>query len=265
MINIIIPVYNCSKTLGRTLASLVAQTDQSFEVVIVDDCSSENIKTIVDDYNSKLNIKYIRNEVNMGCGMSRQVGIDNSHQQFFCFLDSDDVFMPYTVETFNSIIAANPDTELIHSYFYEQTMIDGNPALILRKDGFVWCHGKLYNRDLINKYGIKNSPLVRWSDDSYFNSMCTELMEMHLVPLPMYLWCNNINSVIRRKDEERDRLVSSDFLNAMKMSIDFVLQYKDNVSHLKETIKRLKTKEIMKYYTEEEIQTIDELSKYLKE
>lgn len=265
MINVIIPAYNCSKTLGRTLSSLVAQTDQDFEVVVVDDCSSENIKTVVDDYNTKLNIKYIRNEINMGCGMSRQVGMDNSTNKFFCFLDSDDVFMPYAIETFNSIIAANPDIEMIHSYFYEQTIVDENPALILRKDGFMWCHGKLYNRELINKFGIKNSPTVRWSDDSYFNSMCTELMEVQIVRIPMYLWCNNGDSVIRRKDLERDRLLCSDFLKSMKMSIEFVLQYKDNVSHLKETIKKIYSKDSIKYYTDEEIKMIDELSKYIKE
>ena len=64
MINVIIPAYNCSKTLGRTLASLVAQTDQNFEVIIIDDCSTENIKNIIDDYNNKLKIIYIRNENN---------------------------------------------------------------------------------------------------------------------------------------------------------------------------------------------------------
>ena len=47
MINIIIPAYNCSSTLGRTLSSLVAQTDTSFEVIVVDDCSTEDIKSII--------------------------------------------------------------------------------------------------------------------------------------------------------------------------------------------------------------------------
>ena len=136
MIDVIIPAYNCKSTLERTLGSLVAQTDPNFKVIIVDDCSTEDIKSIVDDYSSKLKITYIRNEENIGCGMSRQAGIDNSSSDFFCFIDADDVFMPYTVETFNSIIEANPQTEYIHSYFYEQTYINGDHVIILKKDGF---------------------------------------------------------------------------------------------------------------------------------
>ena len=224
MINVIIPAYNCYSTLGRTLSSLVAQTDTNFEVIIVDDCSTEDIKSIVDDYTNKLNIIYIRNEQNLGCGMSRQVGIDNATQKFITFLDSDDMFMPYTIETFNSIIEAKPDTEYLHSYFYEQIVIYNNPAIYLWKDNYTACHGKLYNVELIKKYGIRNSPLVKWADDSFFNSMCSELMNMSIINVPTVLWTNNKNSIMRRQDVERDASVKEDFLNAMLLSAEFVLK-----------------------------------------
>lgn len=262
MIDVIIPAYNCEATLSRTLASLVAQTDKDFLVTVVDDCSTQDIKPIVEKYRNELNIRYIRNAENQGCGMSRQAGIDNTENDFFCFVDSDDMLMPYAVETFNSIIKANPEMEYIHSYFYEQTVIDGNPALILHKDGFTWCHGKLYNRRLINRYGIKNSPLVRWADDSFFNSMCSELMETQLVSLPLYLWCNNANSVIRRKDPERDKAVREDFLNAMKMSAEFVLQYKSQIEHLDKTIDRINKQGIL---NADEQQIMDALVQHIKE
>ena len=236
MINVIIPAYNCYSTLGRTLSSLVAQTDTNFEVIIVDDCSTEDIKSIVDDYTNKLNIIYIRNEQNLGCGMSRQVGIDNATQKFITFLDSDDMFMPYTVETFNSIIEANPDTEYLHSYFYEQIVIDNNPAIYLWKDNYTACHGKLYNVELIKKYGIRNSPLVKWADDSFFNSMCSELMNMSIINVPTVLWTNNKNSIMRRQDVERDASVKEDFLNAMLLSAEFVLKQKGHIDHLQNTI-----------------------------
>lgn len=168
--------------------------------------------------------------------MSRQVGIDNATQKFITFLDSDDLFMPYTVEIFNSTIAANPDLEYLHTYFYEQGIMDGNPALLLHKDGFTHCHGKLYNLDLIKKFNIRNSPEVRWADDSFFNSMCTELMKVEVIQMPTVIWCNNQNSVMRSVNPERDAKVAEDFLHAMHLSAQFVLQYKNDISHLKATI-----------------------------
>lgn len=239
MINVIIPAYNCRKTLGRTLSSLVAQTDTNFEVIIVDDCSTENIKEIVDDYLYKLNIIYIRNDKNIGPGMSRQVGIDNATQKFITFLDSDDMFMPYAIETFNSIIDANPNLEYLHSYFYEQISIDDNPALYLFKDNYSACHGKLYNVDLIREYGIRNSPEVRWADDSFFNSICSELMNMSIISIPTVLWCYNKESVLHKNDEERDANIKEDFINAIFLSSAFVFDKKGRVDHLDQTIKCL--------------------------
>lgn len=260
MIDVIIPAYNCSKTLSRTLSSLAAQTDTDFCVTVVDDCSTENIKDIVYDYKDKLNITYIRNEKNLGCGMSRQTGIDNTTCTHFTFLDSDDVFMPYTVETFNAIVKANPDTEYVHSYFYEQTIIDGNPAMILHKDGFTWCHGKLYNRNLIEKYQIKNSPLIKWADDSFFNSMCSELLNLQVISIPTVLWCNNKSSVTREKNEERDKKVVEDFLLAMNMSMDFVMKYKNCVNHLENTI-NLFNKDCQNKLNKKEYELLQELKK----
>ena len=256
MLNVIIPAYNCKKTIGRTLSSLVAQTDTDFYVTVVDDCSTENIKDIVDEYQTKLTIKYIRNEQNLGCGMSRQVGIDNSECSHFTFLDSDDMFMPYTVETFNSIVKAKPDTEYIHSYFYEQKTIDGNPVLILHEKNYDMCHGKLYSKKKVDEFGIKNSPIVKFADDSFFNSMCTELLDCQVIGIPTVLYCNNPNSVIRKYDPERDKILKEDFLTAMKMSRDFVLQYKDSVMHLERTLNRFSEKNSM---NDEEIKLLENL------
>ena len=261
MINIIIPAYNCRATLGRTLSSLVAQTDTNFEVIVVDDCSTEDIKSIVDDYNNKLNIIYIRNEQNLGCGMSRQVGIDNATQKFITFLDSDDMFMPYTVETFNATIEANPEIEYLHTPFYEQIVVDGNPAIFLWKDNYTACHGKLYNVELIKKYGIRNSPLVKWADDSFFNSMCSELMNMSIINVPTVLWTNNKNSIMRRQDIERDASVKEDFLNAMLLSAEFVLKQKGHIDHLQNTIEGIIKQMSL---NEKETEKLNLLLKYIR-
>jgi len=236
MINVIIPAYNCTATLGRTLSSLVAQTDQDFIVTVVDDCSTEDIKSIVDDYSNKLNINYIRNEKNLGCGMSRQVGIDNTTQDFITFLDSDDMFMPYAVETFNEVIKANPNTEFLHTHFYEQIKINGEVALVLREDNFTACHGKLYNVSLLRKFNIRNSPEVKWADDSYFNSMCNAFMKISTIKVITMLWAYNENSVLRKNDSNRDNNKVYDFLNAMYLSVKFIVENNGDLKFIKQNI-----------------------------
>ena len=240
MINIIIPAYNCTATLGRTLASLAAQTDPDFSVIIVDDCSTENILPIVEDYRNKLNMKYIRKSKNQGCGMARQTGIDNATASHFTFLDADDILMPYAVEVFNQHIKANPNAEYVHTHFYEQTVTqDGNPAYLLHTNGFVWCHGKLYSAEAVKRNGICNSPLIRWADDSYFNSMCSELLKMEIIPQPMAIWTNTATSAMRKRDPFRDREKVKDFLTAMLMSCEFVAQRKEHISHVPVTVERI--------------------------
>lgn len=261
MINVIIPAYNCSKTLGRTLASLVAQTDIDFEVIIVDDCSTEDIKPIIDDYTNKLNIIYIRNEKNLGCGMSRQVGIDNATQKFITFLDSDDMFMPYAVETFNALIKENPDIEYLHSHFYEQLTINGDPALFLTKNNYTACHGKLYNVELIKKYNIRNSPEVRWADDAYFNSMCGELLQLTTISIPIMLWTNNPNSILRTNNAERDTFIKEDFFNAMYLSAEFVLKQKGHVDYMLDTITRITSQDTL---NDRETEKLNKLLKLIR-
>lgn len=255
MIDVIIPAYNCTKTIKKTMASLVAQTDNRFRVIIVDDCSTENITTIIEECAGHLNLEYIRNKENIGCGMSRQVGIDHGKSSHFCFLDSDDMFMPYTVEIFNSVIESNPDLGLLCGYFYEQATIDTKHSLVMRKDGFTWCHGKLYNAAKVKQYGIYNRPDVKYADDSFFNSMCFELLDAQKIELPLYLYSNNPMSVTRCENAQRDSEVAVDFLNAMLHSCEIVLRYKSHVDHLPYTLDMVKrmgkmTKEAWELYEE---------------
>lgn len=256
MINVIIPAYNCRRTLERTLASLIAQTDKRFEVILVDDCSTEDIKGIVDEYFYSLKIWYIRNDKNLGCGMSRQVGMDNATQKYVTFLDADDMFMPYTVETFNAVISEHPETEYLHTHFYQQIVVDESPAMVLHKDNYTACHGKLYNLEAVRKHGIRNSPEVRWADDSYFNSMCGELLKMSIIGIPTMLWTSTPDSVLRKPDPERDSNIMADFVNAMIMSAEFVVKRKGYVEHLHETVEQLKKKYT---FTEEENARIEAL------
>lgn len=229
MFDIIIPAYNCSKTLRRTLHSLASQSDTDFTCTLVDDCSNEDLVSIISEFKD-IKINYIRNKTNLGCGMTRQVGINNTHCDYFTFLDSDDMIMPHFVEVFNQKIKNNAD--IIFGGIFEQT----NNALKYHRTMPTWCHGKLYKRSFIDKYNIKNRPDIKWADDSFFNSICFELAgPIETVDVPMIYYSFNPNSVTRIKDEEREKLVIHDFLNGMLYSCEFVSQYKNSISHLDQT------------------------------
>ena len=236
MITVIIPAYNCRRTIEKALSSLVAQTDSNFTTIIVDDCSTERIDDIVDAFRGVLNLKYIRNQHNVGCGMSRQVGIDACSSTHFCFLDSDDMFMPYTVQVFNEILTESPDIEMLCGDFYRQNYIKGRLSISLEQNGFTWCHGKLYNKKKVEQFGIRNRPDVKYADDSFFNSMCFELLKVQKVELPLYFYVDNPDSVTRCKNDEREKISTVDFLHAMLESTKHILKYKSKVEHLDNTL-----------------------------
>ena len=240
-IEIIIPAYNCTSTLHRTLASLESQTDGNFSVHIVDDCSTEDLTDII-QYHNKLNLLVTHNKVNLGCGMSRQVGIDSSNAEYIAFLDSDDVLMPYTVETWKNMAKQSPDIDMFHSYFYEQTTNDsGVQILKLVTDGFTWCHGKLYKSSFIKKHDIRNHPEIKYMDDSFFNSMCSELGKMSIIPIPMYMWLNNNASITRNGKMTQDEC-HYDFIYGLILSTKFVYSKgKTNIEHMPLTLKTLES------------------------
>ena len=260
MIDVIIPAYNCTKTIRKTLFSLASQTDSHFYVTIVDDCSVDNLKAVIDEFDSILNIQYIRNNQNIGCGMSRQVGIDHIKTSHYCFLDSDDMFMPYTVQIFNRAIEKNPEIEFLYGQFYRQSLADGKLTIILEDEGFTWCHGKLYNAEKIKKFNIRNRADIKYADDSYWNSMCFELLKAQKIDIPLYLYIDNPESVTRCENNERDKMVMKDFMHAMIESSKNVLKYKTHINHLQNTLAFIRSKKIVDVEEKKLYQELIELS-----
>ena len=92
--SVIIPCYNASSVIRRGLNALNNQTYKDFEVIIVDDCSTDNsvdiIKACQDEMS--IDIRLLKNEKNSGPGFSRNYGIKSALGEYLCFMDSDDYF-----------------------------------------------------------------------------------------------------------------------------------------------------------------------------
>lgn len=112
-LSIIIPAFNTGRELERTLNVLVCQTLNDYEIIVVNDNSTDETEIIVKKFQNKYNnIKYIKNNVNCGAGNSRNIGLKHSSGKFITFLDSDDWPDLITYETAVTILEENSNYSL---------------------------------------------------------------------------------------------------------------------------------------------------------
>lgn len=96
-VSVIMPMYNVEKVMSRSVHSLFTQTLKEFEVVFVDDCSSDNtdaeLRRIISSYGREdISVKIIRHEPNKGVAAARNTGLDNASGEYIYYLDADDYF-----------------------------------------------------------------------------------------------------------------------------------------------------------------------------
>lgn len=96
-VSVIIPTYNYSRFIERAVNSVLSQSYQDYEIIIVDDASTDDTKDIVGKYNDS-RIKYIQHNVNRGLSWTRNTGIKAAKGMYLAFLDSDDTWMPEKIE-----------------------------------------------------------------------------------------------------------------------------------------------------------------------
>ena len=98
LVSIITPSYNTAKFIRKTIESVQAQTYQNWEMIIVDDCSSDNTDDVVAGYLYDKRIKYIKNKKNFGAAGSRNRALREAQGKWIAFLDSDDLWSPEKLE-----------------------------------------------------------------------------------------------------------------------------------------------------------------------
>ncbi len=92
LISIIIPVYNAAKYIKDTLDSVLLQDYENFEIILVNDCSTDESVKIIDSYRTDSRIRLINNTSNQGAASSRNIGIGAACGDFIAFIDSDDIW-----------------------------------------------------------------------------------------------------------------------------------------------------------------------------
>ncbi len=104
LFSVVIPSYNREAYIGATLGSVFAQSCEDYEVIVVDDASTDGTTTVVRGFDERVRLF---EQANAGPGAARNVGIEQARGEYVAFLDSDDLWFPWTLETLRHLIEAH--------------------------------------------------------------------------------------------------------------------------------------------------------------
>ncbi|MCK4852295.1 MAG: glycosyltransferase [Candidatus Omnitrophica bacterium] len=115
-VSVIIPTYNRAHVVGRAIESVLNQTYREFEIIVVDDGSTDNTKELIEDKYGK-QVNYVR-QPRKGAPAARNLGFRISRGKFVNFLDSDDYFLPENLEKKVRVLERNPAAGWVYSDSY---------------------------------------------------------------------------------------------------------------------------------------------------
>ena len=158
LFSIIIPVYNTEKYLNKCVKSVINQKHKNTEIILVDDCSTDNSLSVCNSFRQQPLVNIIRNKKNVGVAMSRNNGIFAAKGKYILFLDSDDWLYPGSLKGLENLIIKKPKTEVIIGKFNSDGFPSNNKIL------FRGNNPKTFNGDqfisFVNKLNFR--PMVIW-------------------------------------------------------------------------------------------------------
>jgi glycosyltransferase involved in cell wall biosynthesis len=176
-VSIIIPTYNRSALLPRAIQSVINQTYRDWELLIIDDGSTDNTKDVVDEFIKKdSRIKYLYQENSGGPAKPRNVGIRESTGEFIIFLDSDDEMLPEKIAKQLTVFDRSDNIGFVgcHVFVIETNKIpriekishEGNVLGDLLLGDFIWsCSNVMVRKDCFLKNNILFDEKMKYSDD----------------------------------------------------------------------------------------------------
>ena len=170
LVSIIMPAYNCEHFIAEAIRSVLAQTYTDWELLIVDDCSTDNTAQIVASFDDT-RIVYQRNEKNMGAALTRNKALQIAKGHYIAFLDADDLWAPEKLEHQIAFMEKN-GYDFTYTAFRrtDKPLRIAGPKHVTRLGmyAFCWpaCPTVMYNRQKIGLIQItdlrKNNDYAMW-------------------------------------------------------------------------------------------------------
>ena len=158
LFSVIIPVFNAEKYLKKCIRSVLSQKNDRTEIILVDDCSTDNSLKICNYFKKNPLVNIIRHKKNLGVSISRNDGILAAKGKYILFLDSDDWFYPGCLKNIEKLIKKNPKTEVIIGRYNSNGYPPNNKILFKnnRSNNFTASEFFLY----INRVNFR--PMIIW-------------------------------------------------------------------------------------------------------
>ncbi len=177
LVSVIIPVYNSEKYIHETIQSVLNQTYKNFELIIVNDGSTDNSLSIIENSQKKDNRIKILNKINSGVSETRNFGLNIAKGEYVAFLDSDDVWLPNNLElkvnciNQNFLDAVYSYCEIIDEESFKTGIVKTGLSPLLLKNILCWegnyitiPSGYLFKKDSILLIGGFNKSLSNNAD-----------------------------------------------------------------------------------------------------
>lgn len=167
-ISVLIPVYNSAPYLKKTIQSVLAQTLTDFELILLNDASSDNSEEIILTFTDP-RIRYYKNENNLGISLSRNKLLDLAQGKYIAILDNDDICLANRLEIQAKYMDEHPDVSICGTRF---ELFTSNHQMPFYKKwfinlGWIWCHPYQPNLQDALKGNIFMHPTAMYRKDDF--------------------------------------------------------------------------------------------------
>ena len=207
-ISIVVPVYNKDRILDKSISSIIAQTYKNFEIIIINDGSSDNSLELCKIWSEKDNRIKVFTQKNKGVSEARNSGVKKCTGEWIGFVDPDDWVEPYWLER----IVDNLNSDLVIWSYYrdvsrnteeivkeeiidfkdtERISMQNNSNRIIGLDSKLlyplW--NKLFKRSIIEQYDLKFEPISCWEDACFVCDYLTKVESVFIMKDLYYHYC----------------------------------------------------------------------------
>jgi len=177
--SVVIPTYNRAAFIKATLQSVLSQTYPNFEIIVVDNCSTDNTDQVLDSFIRAGQIKFIKHEQNFERARSRNTGMKAARGDFLTLLDSDDYMYPNNLADAAEYARTHPDIKCFHNLFefvnsagkvvrrYPMPSLK-NQRKAIAGGNFMSCIGDFIHREIYQHYEFDTTPELIGAEDWEF-------------------------------------------------------------------------------------------------